>query len=183
MGAASAAFGGSYQLFLELSSNHKLSRQVGSSEAGTAWLKTLGPDAVSQGVMRMAFAVIGESRISGVRHFAAGIEQRCVERLLTQTAVAALDECVLVGLARLDDQELDAVRFGPSDQGVGGQPRAGVQVDGIRAAVDPTPFSSAPPVRATMGSMGRTQYTALCDCPPWSRSGRGTPAWSSACRP
>ena len=71
--------------------------------------------------MRPVFVVIGQPVIGGGLDLADGVEQPGIEYLLAEAAVEALDERVLIGLAGLDEQQLDLVLLGPVDEGVGGQ--------------------------------------------------------------
>ena len=67
--------------------------------------------------MRLVFIVVGQPVIRCGLHLADGVEQPVIEHLLAEAAVEALDERVAVGLAGLDEQQLDLVLPGPADEG------------------------------------------------------------------
>jgi hypothetical protein len=76
-----------------------------------------------------AFVVVHQPLVSSCLHLADRVEEPRVEHLLAEAAVEALDERVLIGLARLDVQQLDPVLLGRVGNRVGGQLRPIVHPD------------------------------------------------------
>ena len=90
--------------------------------------------------MRPLLVVVGQPGVSDRLDLAQRVEQVGVEYLLPEAPVKPLDECVLVGLARLDVQQCDTTLFGPIDKRIGREFRAIVQADRIGTAVNLNQF-------------------------------------------
>ncbi len=66
--------------------------------------------------MRAVLVVVGEPIVGDRLDMGERVEQVRVEHFLAEAAVEALDEGVLVRLARFDVQQLHAVRLGPLNE-------------------------------------------------------------------
>lgn len=81
--------------------------------------------------MRSDLVVTFNPVVGDLSHFGERVEQVRAEDFLPIGAVESLNECVLVGLARLDEAQLDALCLAPLPEAVAGQLRTVVAANGM----------------------------------------------------